>query len=58
MANMLVSYDMLYSKLLVTTRFKNYWNRIDLCSVSPGVIITLQERHMEHIMKLVLTRQL
>ena len=47
MANMPVSYDTLYFKLLVTTRFKNYWSRIDLCSVSPGVIVTLQERYME-----------
>ena len=47
---------MLYFKLLVTTRFKNYWNRIDLCSVSPRVIISLQKRDIEYIIKLVLTR--
>ena len=56
MANMPVFYDLLYFKLLVATRLKNYWSRIDLCSVSLGVIITLQERHIEHIMKFVLTR--
>ena len=39
MTNMPVFYDMLYFKLLVTTRFKNYWSRIDLCSVSPRIII-------------------
>ena len=55
MANMLVFYDTLYFKLLVITRLKNYWGRIDPCSVSPRVIITLQERHMEHVMKFVLT---
>ena len=49
-------YDMLYFILLVTIRFKNYWSRIDLYSVSPGVIIALQERHMKYIMILVLTR--
>ena len=53
---MLVFYDMLYFKVLVTARFKNYWSRIDLCSVSPGVIIALQERYIEYVMKLVLIR--
>ena len=48
MANMPVFYDTLYFKLLLTTRFKNYWIRIDLSSVSPRIIITLKERHMEH----------
>ena len=41
MANMLVFYDMLYFKLLVTAMFKNYWSKIDLCSVSPRDIIAL-----------------
>ena len=56
MANMPVFYDTLYFKLLVTTSFKNYWNRIDLCFVSPKVIATLQKRHMEHVMELILTK--
>ena len=56
MVNMPVFYDTLYFKLLVATRLKNYWRRIELCSVSLGVIIALQERYMEHVIKLVLTR--
>ena len=56
MANMLVFYDTLYFKLLVAAKFKNYWSRIDLCSVCRRVIIALQERYMEYAMKLVLTR--
>ena len=56
MANMPVFYNMLYFKLLVTARLKNYWSRIYLCSVSPEVTIALQERYMEYVMKLVLTR--
>ena len=49
-------YDMLYFKLLVATRFKNYWSSINLCSVSSRAIIALQKRYMERVMKLVLTR--
>ena len=48
MANMPVFYDTLYFKLLLTTRLKNYWSRIELSSYSPRIIITLQERHMEY----------
>ena len=38
MANMLAFQDMLHLKLLVTNRLKNYWSRVDLYSVSPGVL--------------------
>ena len=48
--------DTLNFKLLVTTRLKYYWRRIDLCPISHRIIITLQERHMEYIMELILTR--
>ena len=55
MANMPVFQDTLHLKLLVAARLKNYWIRVDLCSVSPGVILALQEGCMKYIMKLVVT---
>ena len=51
---MLVFQGTFHFKLLVTTWLKDYWGRVDLCSVSPAVIVALQERHMEYIIKLVL----
>ena len=53
MANMLVFQDTFHFKILFTTRLKNYWSSVDLCSVSPEVIITFQERYMEYIKELI-----
>ena len=47
---------MFHLNLLVTARLKNYWSRVDLYFVSPGVIVALQEVYMKNTMKLVLTR--
>ena len=51
MTNMPVVQDMLHLKLLVVIRFKNYWIRVVICSVSPGVILSpsrgTHETHFE-----------
>ena len=49
---------MFYFKLLVATKLKDYWGRLDLCSVSLGIIVDLQEGYKKHTMKLLLTRLL